>query len=771
MTPPCLGRTGGVRFPGLASTREAQAPPQPGVAASAGAFVRRPILRRLAMQACCVAQAGAVVVPGPASAAPHAAPTWSLPARVIAVGLPGVAGVRQVGRFHFGGPIPANPEFLMHTQTGRVLDPERVLVAVSDNLGAPRAVVGHAPGAVLSIDAGARRSLIVPPDLAARGGAAAGGAIQLYTAQAPAYANARHNAGSRTATWTAASGPRYLSINNAFGRPWIANAPHGAAGSGSLSVVDPNGAPLAHAPSASAGGVFAGGLTPRETAPRAVRSGLRGSWFNHRRSEQFTSGALAAGALGTAFLGPSPDGSGFAVFAAATADGAIVQVHVQDGVDGLAPAGTIAAVAEGPADPGVIGMAFKWNPLPALLVTDALRNRLVVLHLAHDGRHFTLQRTRTITSPAFAAPVDLAPAVPEVANPRFASHTTLAGGADLYVANGDGTIVRIDESGRVRASARVVLPLEGQLGAGRIRAIAVAADAQRLWITLGGAAPGHPRLEGALIEVPAFDASGPFGPPSHDGPDAAQGVQAPGETPVAAADSARDSAGDLAAAGAALFAREFDAAAGLGPLFNARSCLECHSRPSAGGMSHDDAHFAVRVARLDPRSGRVTSLDHANSPVARRFVLRAGGGVAAQRVPTSESADFPRQANVVSLRMPPALYGVARLDEIADEVIQAHAVSKGDGIKGRVNRVRAADGSTRVGRYGWKAQTATLPEMVADAFADELGVVTAAPGQAATSADVEDDGRLVRAVTAYLRGLRMPAAAPSASTVNRRTGQ
>ena len=42
-------------------------------------------------------------------------PTWRLSARVVAVGLPGVAGVRQVGRFHRGGPIPGNPEFLLTT--------------------------------------------------------------------------------------------------------------------------------------------------------------------------------------------------------------------------------------------------------------------------------------------------------------------------------------------------------------------------------------------------------------------------------------------------------------------------------------------------------------------------------------------------------------------------------------------------------------------------------------------------------------------------------
>ena len=65
--------------------------------------------------------------------------TWRLQARVVAVGLPGVAGVRQIGRFHRGGPIPGNPEFLVSTGVGRVLDPERVMIAVASNFGAPLA--------------------------------------------------------------------------------------------------------------------------------------------------------------------------------------------------------------------------------------------------------------------------------------------------------------------------------------------------------------------------------------------------------------------------------------------------------------------------------------------------------------------------------------------------------------------------------------------------------------------------------------------------------
>lgn len=158
---------------------------------------------------------------------------------------------------------------------------------------------------------------------------------------------------------------------------------------------------------------------------------------------------------------------------------------------------------------------------------------------------------------------------------------------------------------------------------------------------------------------------------------------------------------------------------------------------------------------MDTVTGRVTTIDHPNSPVARRHSTRE----LHQR--DAPAAELPRQANVTSLRMPPALYASARLDDIPDVVIAAHAVSKGDGIKGRVHFVTSANGELRVGRYGWKAHIATLDEMVADAFANEIGIISAlAPhSDADPQTSVEDDGSLVRAVAAYLRGLRLPSGA------------
>jgi hypothetical protein len=627
----------------------------------------------------------------PAAAAPPP-PLWTLQARIVATGLGSAHGIRQVGRFHAGGPFASNPEFLMQTQAGHVLDPQRLLVAVDEG-----------GGMLLSIDPAAN-GLVVPRGLSPRRGPV-GAPLQVYSTRLAL--NSARNAGAVTAAEPAVASPRYVSINNAFGRPWIANAPAGLRGDGTESVTDPDGAPLANAPSDAAGGVFAGARTPRTSVAKAVRSGWLASLLNRRASPQLTPGDLGRGAFGTALLGTSPDGSGFAVFAVVTGRGAVVQVHVQDGVDGLAPPGTIAV---GDGDPGVIGIAFQWSPDRALFVADARRDRIAVLHLGDDTRQFVLQRVDRIASPWLHEPVDLAPALPETANPRFSSHTTLAGGADLLVANrGDGTLLRIGPDGRALARGRILRPDGAALQPGELRSLAVSADGRRIWLMARGAG----RADDELLEVKAFDAEGVF-----DG-------AAPEITSAA-----------VPADGQRLFATAFTAQTGLGPLFNAHACIACH--PGVQGASTNDAHFVRRVARLDGLTGRLLPLNGQDNTIAARHALQVDG-----------TLPLPRQANVVSLRMPLALVAAGRIDAVDEAAIEAQAVAKGDGIHGRVHRIALPDGSSRIGRYGWKADVVNLDAMVADAFSNEMGLTSALAPHARPP--FKDDGTMARAVAAYLR--------------------
>jgi uncharacterized integral membrane protein (TIGR00698 family) len=421
---------------------------------------------------------------GHAVAAPAAS---ELAGRVLATDIPGAGALSPVGKFHPGGPMHDKRDFAAHTERGEMLDPTRLLVASNSNFGAPAARADWAPGAVLSIATDARAPLKVPSEFASSGRqeSTLGGAVKLYAAQAPAFLNRFPNPSADTGSMPGVSNPLGISVNNAFGRPWIANAPGaGAAGIGADSVLDPDGRPLSEAPSKRAGGVFAGTLTNRD--------------------DQRQAGDLETAAVGNAFLGASPDASGRAVFAVATADGGIAQVHVEDGVDGLAPAGTLAPLAGSTSRaPTRVGMVFNWVPDRFLYVSDPGNDAILQMRLDDDFHTFKVAETRRLQSDQLSEPIDIAPAVPEVANPAFSSNTTLAGGADLYVANrGAGTIVRLRQDGRIRAIARIRVPGIGVVGAGRLNGIAVSADARKIWVSLT-ASDGD---DGSVIEIPAFGA-------------------------------------------------------------------------------------------------------------------------------------------------------------------------------------------------------------------------------------------------------------------------
>lgn len=357
-------------------------------------------------------------------------------ADVVATGIPGAGAIAQIGTFHKGGPLHDNAAFAATTQPGQVLDRTRLLVASSSNFGAPLARTGEAAGSVLSIDVSGG-SIAVPPNFASAGGQAGalGGRVIVYAAQNPAFLNGLNNPHAVTSDRPSVSLPLGISINNGFGRVWFANAPAGSAGDGTITVIDPSGIPLAGAPDPVAGGVFAGSLTNRSGSTQG----------------------LTAGAVATALVGKSPDQSTRAVFFAALADGSIAQVHVQKGVDALAPAGsfmpiqgigTTAAESSDPRTVTRVGMIFNWVPTRILFVSDPFGDRILVLDISDEGvtpqTLLTASNARYLRSPLLDEPVDLAPAVDEVSARNFASNTTMGGGSDLYVLNrGNNSILRM----------------------------------------------------------------------------------------------------------------------------------------------------------------------------------------------------------------------------------------------------------------------------------------------------------------------------------------
>jgi hypothetical protein len=284
--------------------------------------------------------AGIAIVDGDATRqAARAQGITQINARVIATGIPGASAISQVGTFISGPatpfgqctlPHPIPTLFPNYIQQGAVLYHNRILVGSQSNFGAPLAVGVGAEGSFLSIDPSGPGTLSVPPNFAQSGvqASALGGAVQMFSANSPNWLNGQNNPNAITSSYSGVSNPLGLSNNNAFGRIWPANAPFGDSGVGSSSILDPTGQPLssptvppASAPNPAIGGVYVGSLTNRDKV-----------FLTPPQLHQVIPGSLGTGAVGTAFLGPSPDGTCRAVFSVVTADGAIVQEHTAKGL-------------------------------------------------------------------------------------------------------------------------------------------------------------------------------------------------------------------------------------------------------------------------------------------------------------------------------------------------------------------------------------------------------------------------------------------------------
>ena len=128
---------------------------------------------------------------------------------------------------------------------------------------------------------------------------------------------------------------------------------------------------------------------------------------------------------------------------------------------------------------------------------------------------------------------------------------------------------------------------------------------------------------------------------------------------------------------------------------------------------------------------------------------------------------------MLSPRLAPQVIGMGLLEAVPDEVLLDAADpddTDGDGVSGRPNRVwDARSGEQVLGRFGWKANVATVEEQVAGAFHGDIGITSALhpdencpdaqPACAASptggSPELTDD-RLA-AVTFYGRTLAVPA--------------
>jgi CxxC motif-containing protein (DUF1111 family) len=166
--------------------------------------------------------------------------------------------------------------------------------------------------------------------------------------------------------------------------------------------------------------------------------------------------------------------------------------------------------------------------------------------------------------------------------------------------------------------------------------------------------------------------------------------------------------------GRLVFQRSFVQSTGLGPIFNASSCVECHGEADGvtGGTGDEvETHFSV--VRSDGSCNPLTSKGgfvHQDSVTPKLF---AAIGI------TSEP--FPSTAHDRGTRTIPDLFGFGLIAAIPNQSIvnlEDPFDYNGDGISGYAHRTAAGD----IGKFGRKANEGSLTLFNAGALLNEMGI-------------------------------------------------
>jgi CxxC motif-containing protein (DUF1111 family) len=193
---------------------------------------------------------------------------------------------------------------------------------------------------------------------------------------------------------------------------------------------------------------------------------------------------------------------------------------------------------------------------------------------------------------------------------------------------------------------------------------------------------------------------------------------------------------------------------GLGPLYNARACAQCHL---GGGRGQPPTALVVRLS-VPPRTPAERALlaerkikalpEPTYGMQLQAFAIQGhrsegrievsyeevsvvlgDGEVVRLRKPSYRLAALgygPLRDDVaISPRVAPSLVGLGLIEMVPEEQVleRVRGPGEGEGVRGVAGRIWSQErGKVVLGRFGWKADGPTLRQQVAEAFAVDLGI-------------------------------------------------
>jgi CxxC motif-containing protein (DUF1111 family) len=168
---------------------------------------------------------------------------------------------------------------------------------------------------------------------------------------------------------------------------------------------------------------------------------------------------------------------------------------------------------------------------------------------------------------------------------------------------------------------------------------------------------------------------------------------------------------------------------GLGPVYNATSCVSCHQNPVTGSSS--------QISEI--RAGHRVLAPEFSIPPKFNFVEPRSGSLIHQRAIRSEIQERAEPADEVrTLRMSNSTLGSGFVEVLQDQQLLDNCKSQPPEMQGTPIAVLVAvapisslapGGPTfqmvlRVGRFGWKTQEASLLNFSANAYLNEMGITS-----------------------------------------------
>src|SRR5689334_11746453 len=173
-----------------------------------------------------------------------------------------------------------------------------------------------------------------------------------------------------------------------------------------------------------------------------------------------------------------------------------------------------------------------------------------------------------------------------------------------------------------------------------------------------------------------------------------------------------------------IFSERETIADGLGPTYNDVGCVECHQSIDVGGFSQ----------AMEFRAGHITNGAFVDAPGGQLIHARGTDSDVVEHISTAET--------VKTFRVTTSTIGDGFVEAIANQTLSDNVAVQPLAQRGTLTQVPVteANNALRFGRFGWKAQQASLLSFAGDAYLNEMGITNPFDGFGGRSSSAADAG-------------------------------